>query len=239
MALIDDLRSETQEIVNKSWNRREGEVVPEPKDLTLGNEGVDFEATFLYADLADSTELAISNQTVAAEVCKAYLRGTTRIIRQLGGEIRSFDGDRVMGVFIEGAKNTNAAEAALKVNYFFRSIVVPAFSNFYTSLSLNLNHGVGIDSGRVMVVRGGIRNNNDLVWIGRAPNVAAKLSAIRESGFSSYITKSVFDIMLDGSKISGPRGNPPNTPMWEERTWPDGVAYGVGTIYRSGWWWIL
>src|SRR4051794_37165542 len=115
MALIDDLRDETQEIVAAAWDRRDGRVVPEAEDLALSNEAVDFEATFLYADLADSTELAIANQSRAAEVCKAYLRGASRIIRQFGGEIRSFDGDRVMGVFIEGTKNTNAATAALKI----------------------------------------------------------------------------------------------------------------------------
>lgn len=130
MALIDDIKSETDAIVKKTWQRRKGEVVPESDDIGLGNECVDLEATFLYADLADSTELAIMNQTIAAEVAKAYLMGTTRIIRDVGGEIRSFDGDRVMGVFFEGAKNTAAAEAALKINYFFKYILIPSFTSF-------------------------------------------------------------------------------------------------------------
>ena len=66
----------------------------------------------------NSTELAINNQNTAAEVVTAYLMGTTRIIRALGGDIRSFDGHRVMGIFFEGTKNTLAAEAALKINDF-------------------------------------------------------------------------------------------------------------------------
>lgn len=93
MALIDDLKTETNAIVKGAWKRRDGEVIPESKDLGLGNECVDVEATFLYADLADSTELALMDKTIAAKVVKAYLMGTTRIIRSLGGEIRSFDGD--------------------------------------------------------------------------------------------------------------------------------------------------
>ena len=36
-----------------------------------------------------------------------------------------------MGVFIEGAKNTAAAEAALKINYFFSQILEPEFREFY------------------------------------------------------------------------------------------------------------
>jgi class 3 adenylate cyclase len=232
MSLIDDLKNQTEEIVSGRWDRRDGTVVPETEDIGLGNEAVDLEATFLYADLADSTELALESQPIAAEVCKAYLMGTTRIIRSLGGEIRSFDGDRVMGVFITGAKNTAAAEAALKINYFFSSILRPAFTNFYSSRNLNLMQTVGIDTSKVMVVRSGIRNNNDLVWVGRAPNIAAKLSAIRE-GYASYISKTVFDLMLDTSKYGGE----PTQNMWESRSWEAGKAYGVDTVYRSGWWW--
>ena len=71
MALIDDLKSETNAIVKGAWKRRDGEVVPETEDIGLGNECVDLEATFLYADLADSTELAIQDKTIASEVVKA------------------------------------------------------------------------------------------------------------------------------------------------------------------------
>lgn len=236
MSLFDDLKNETDKIVKGGWNHRDGEVVPESGDLGLGNKAVDLEATFLYADLADSTQLAVERQEVAAEVCKAYLMGTTRIVRALGGEIRSFDGDRVMGVFHSGAKNTAAAEAALKINYFFSEMLRPAFEDFYKSFFSSwpkLRQTVGIDTGRVMVVRAGIRNNNDLIWIGKAPNVAAKLSSIREGGYSTYISERVFDPMLDTSKFGGTA----QQLMWEPRTWADGLEFGTGKLYRSGWTW--
>src|SRR5579859_8046917 len=133
MSLIDDLKSETDAIVKKQWTRRDGEKIPASEDIVLGNECVDLEAPFLYADLVDSTELAIENKDIAAEVVKAYLMGTTRIIREVGGDIRSFDGDRVMGIFFGKRKNTGAGEAALKINYFFTQILVPAFTNFYNA----------------------------------------------------------------------------------------------------------
>lgn len=236
MALLEDLKSETDKIVRGAWKRRDGTLVPETEDLALGNEAVDLGATFLYADLHDSTRLATGNQQVAAEVFKAYLMGTTRIIRDLGGEIRSFDGDRVMGVFVEGPKNTNAAEAGLKINYFFSQILTPAFNSFYKQAfpsGLSLNQTVGVDTSKVMVVRSGIRNNNDLVWVGRAPNIAAKLSGIREEGYSTFITKAVFDVMVESSKFGG---NPKQL-MWESRTWNAGNEFGAGQVYRSNWWW--
>jgi adenylate cyclase len=233
MALIDDLKSETDAIVKKQWQRRKGEVVPENDDVALGNSCVDLKATFLYADLADSTELAIMDRTIAAEVAKAYLMGTTRIIRDVGGEIRSFDGDRVMGVFFGDSKNSEAAEAALKINYFFTYILIPSFTSFYTGRTFSLSQCVGVDVSDAMVVRTGIRNNNDLIWVGRAPNVAAKLSGIREEGFSSYISDRVFNRLRDTSKFGG---NPLRL-MWEGRTWSKGIPYGSDSVYRSSWWW--
>jgi class 3 adenylate cyclase len=236
MALLDDLSTETNKIVRGLWSRRDGVVVPEGESLGLGNDAINLEATFLYADLHDSTSLATYHQQVAAEVFKAYLMGTTRIIRSLGGEVRSFDGDRVMGVFIGSLKNTNAAEAGLKINYFATQILAPSFDQFYKRdfpLGLSLNQTVGIDTGKVMVVRSGIRNNNDLVWVGRAPNIAAKLSSIRESGYSTYITKSVFDVLADSSK----NGGDPKRLMWESRSWDDGKEFGVGDVYSSSWRW--
>jgi adenylate cyclase len=234
MALLDDLKSETNDIVKGGWDRREGKAVPENDDVGLGNEGIELEATFLYADLADSTELALEDQSIAAEIVKAYLMGTTRIIRSLEGEIRSFDGDRVMGVFFGSAKNTHAAEAALKINYFFTSILSPAFTDFYTSRTLSLSQSVGVDTSKVLAVRTGIRNNNDLVSIGRAPNVAAKLSSIRESGYTSYLSEAVFDRLHEDSKFGGI----PRRLMWEKKTWEAGKAYGVEVVHVSSWWWI-
>jgi len=234
MALIDDLRTESNEIVKNTWDIRDSKAVPEPEDLGLKNEGVRMQATFLYADLADSTELAIGGAKIAAEVFKAYLRRTTRIIRALGGEIRSFDGDRVMGVFTEGNKNTAAAKAALKINHFFRKILHPAFAEKYRSNTPGLVQTVGIDTSNVLVVRAGIRNNNDLVWVGRAPNVAAKLSAIRD-GNPSYITEAVFNSMLDEAKYGVSNGV--KTLMWVRCTWKGGEAYGVPIVYRSTWTW--
>lgn len=237
MSLFDDLKTQTNEILAEHWSERDGTVVPEPEDLKFSNDAVLLDATFLYADLADSTELVILNKNIAAEVMKAYLRGTTRIIRNLGGEIRSFDGDRVMGVFIGNLKNTKAAEAALKINYFFKNILTPSFEQLYVNFfsknpAFKLKQTSGIDTGKVMVIRGGIRNNDDLVWVGRPANIAAKLSAIRED-YPTYITKNVFMKLANSSKYGASGGL-----MWEERTWEKGKEYGVPTVYRSNWWWI-
>ena len=72
-----ELADAVNAIIKEGWDLRDGQVVPETDDITLGNSGVTLDATVLYADLADSTELAIFDREIAAEVYKAYLVGTT------------------------------------------------------------------------------------------------------------------------------------------------------------------
>ena len=229
----DELATAVDAIIKTRWNLRAGQVIPETDDITLGNSGVTLDATVLYADLADSTELAIFDDEIAAEVYKAYLLGTTRLIKAAGGEIRSFDGDRVMGVFIGDFKNTTATKTALKINYFFTQVLQPSFQKFYERLqtsSFRFAQSVGVDTGEVRVARAGVRNDNDLIWVGGAPNIAAKLSSLREPGYSTYITEPVFKKLHDSAKLYNGQS------IWERRSWAKGEPYGARTVYRSSWW---
>jgi hypothetical protein len=137
-----------------------------------------------------------------------------------------------MGVFIGNSKNTSAAKAALKINYFFGQILQPKFSAFYPAIassSFKFAQSVGIDTGEVRAARAGVRVDNDLIWVGGPADIAAKLSSIREPGFSSYITKAVYDMLHESAKMFN------TSSMWESRTWPNGQQYGRGAIYRSSW----
>lgn len=231
MGIKGDLETSVADIIKQPWDIRDGQVVPETGDIALKGGGVRLDATILYADLADSTGLAMKfDKRVAAKVAKAFLSTCSRIIRDHSGEIRSFDGDRVMAAFIGESKNTSAAKCALKINYCFLKILKPKFESAFPKLSseFSLAHCTGIDTSEMLIVRGGIRNNNDLVWIGRAPNIAAKLSDFRESPYHSYITVDVYNRLADEAKISEGKE------MWGKRTWTNGP---VSDIYRSSWSW--
>jgi len=99
---------------------------------------------------------------------------------------------------------------------------------------IEFEFGIGIDVGKVLVVRGGIRgeNNNDLVWVGNATNYAVKLSALGKEGYHIYISEDVYKNMDRSSKFGGD----PERNMWESRSWTD--MDGI-TIYRSSWTWAL
>jgi class 3 adenylate cyclase len=233
MALIDELINDVSLVLSNNWNIRDGQVVPFSDQVRLAGGAVRLEATMLYADLADSTELAMRfDRRVAAKAFKSFLTCSSRIIRARGGEIRSFDGDRVMGIFLGPLKNTSAAKCALNINYAFTEIIKPRLEAKYSQLQTDykLAHCVGIDTSEVLAVRGGVVNNNDLVWVGRAPNVAAKLSGLREPPYHSFITAAVYNKVQENVKFS-----PDGSYMWEQRTW--GAVDGVSKIYRSSWWW--
>jgi class 3 adenylate cyclase len=229
VSLKDDLEAEVKKIFRETWTQRDGEVVPEPKDLKLGNDAVNLDATVLYADISGSTKLVDSRTpTFAAEVYKTYLVCAARIIKDEGGTITAYDGDRVMGVYIGKSKNTSAVRTALKINGAVWNIIKPAIKSQYPKSDYNLKHVVGVDTSKLLVARIGVRNDNDLVWVGRAANYAAKLSGLPDD-FSAYITNTVHDNMHESVIYGGvDKEN-----MWQERSW---TAMNNMKIYASTWW---
>jgi len=232
VALSDELIAEVQKIFRTRWQYRDGDQVPETDDIQLGNHGVNLDATVLYADLVKSTSLVTQNSPeFAAEVYKAYLYSAARIIRNEGGTITAYDGDRIMAVYIGKYKNTPAAKTALKINYAVKKIINPKLYEKYPGQKgiFEVNQVVGIDTSPVLVARTGVRGANDLVWVGRAANYAAKLCDLRE-GFASWITGDVYKGMADEAKTSSDGHS-----MWEQRTWKE---LGL-TVYRSNWTWTV
>jgi uridylate cyclase len=233
MALAETLESDISTVFTTTWNIREGQVVPKTDDVALSNGAVKLEATILYADLFHSTELARKfDRSVAAKVVRAYLSSMTRLVKEFGGEVRSFDGDRVMGVFIGNSKNSSAAKCALKMKYVVEQSLRPLAEKKFPSLTkagFKIQHCVGIAGGAVFVVRGGVRGTNDLVLIGSAPNIAAKLSELRNPPYYSYITWDVYEKLNAASKLSDGKN------MWESRYIK--LSDEEWHCYRSSWWW--
>lgn len=233
MAFKDDLANDVSKVLTATWDIRPGRVVPRTDSVKLTGGGVTLDAAVLYADLARSTTLAMQfDKKVAAKVAKCFMFACARIALHNNGNIRSYDGDRIMAVYLGDQKNTNAAKTALQINYAFRNIIKPKLHNQYPKLKneFRLAHCTGVDSGKLLIVRGGVRDNNDLVWIGRAPNIAAKLSEFRNSPYHSYISARVYSKMLNSARYSND-----GKMMWEKRMWNGGP---ISDMYRSNWAWI-
>ncbi len=226
MAFKDDLTTRVAEIFRSVWTSRDGIVVPSDTSVTLYNDSVKLDATVLYADLDESTALVDGySANFAAEIYKSFLHCAAKIIGSAGGQITAYDGDRIMAVFLGTAKNTSAVEAALNLNYARVEIINPAIENQYGAGKYTLRHVVGVDTSPLIVAKTGVRGANDLVWVGRAANHAAKLCALSpDQGHATNITAEVYD-RLNEKVTLGPR----NEQMWEPFTWEG------RTIYRSTW----
>ncbi len=228
MTLKADLENEVRKIFTSSWKERNGRVVPGPRDLSLENDAVKLQATVLYADMADSTDLVDHHRRpFAAEIYRAYLRCTARIIKNRQGIITAYDGDRVMAVFQGDSSNTLAVRAALEIHYSVHTIINPLLKKQKPNTSYHLKHVVGIDTSELFVAKIGVRNDNDLVWVGRAANYAAKLCSMNGK-HSTYITRAVFDSMDKSVKYGGKD----NALMWDEKIW---AARNNMKIYGSIW----
>lgn len=226
MALKEDLESEVKQIFKEDWTVEKTTGVPDPDQLRLSNHAKDLEtATVLYADLDGSTNMVDNYQWwFSAEVYKTYLRCAARIIAAESGVVTAYDGDRIMAVFTGDAKNTCAVRAAMKINHAVIKIIRPAISAQYPNTKFTLNHVVGVDTSQLRASRIGVRGYNDLVWIGRAANYAAKLTSLSEKPL--WITKAVYDLMLNDVKYSN------GTAMWEKRQW---TSMSNMEIYCSTW----
>ena len=230
MALGNDLNAEVRKILQEEWSTRSGRVVPESDDLALKNDAVKLEGAVLYADLDDSTKLVDTKKSwFAAEVYKSYLVCAARIIRSETGEITAYDGDRIMAVFTGRARYNKAVRTALKINFAVQQIINPAILDQYPESNYSVKQVVGIDASSLFVARTGIRGANDLVWVGRAANHAAKLSS--KSGPATQITAEVHDRLSDSLKVSQNGQN-----MWTSTT---ASEIGNRRIYTSSWYWTM
>lgn len=230
MSIHDEIQNEVKEILKTKWKRRDGIVVPDAENVNLGNDAVSLKGTVLYADLSDSTALVKgSKDSFVAAIYKSYLVSACRLIRFNGGEITAFDGDRVMAVFLGDFKNTAAAKTALMINYVVQNVINTAIKEQYPNTEYQIQQAVGIDTSELFVAKTGIRGSNDLVWVGRSVNYAAKLCSLREARYASYITEDVF-IALNDHVIYGGQ---PRTTRWEKVMWSD---QGI-PVYRSSSWW--
>jgi adenylate cyclase len=191
-------------------------TVPQPDDpaITFPNldsrtQGAKLITTcVLYVDMRKSTDLSFAHkpQTVA-KLYSAFVRAMTRTARHYRGHVRGIIGDRVMVLFDADNCFTDAVHCAIAMNTVSQYIINKHFK------ANEVRFGIGIDYGRMLVTKAGIRrhgseqgNYRNLVWLGRPANVASKLtdSANKPAEFE---TVQVVRVAYDTPTQSGPFGS--------------------------------
>jgi class 3 adenylate cyclase len=212
--------------------------VPVAADIPLGNKAAKLTATALFIDLRQSSDItnAFRRQT-AAKMLKSYFSGCVRIVNLNSGFVRSFNGDGLLALFTGDQRADNAVKAAMQTKWFVVHILWPKFNGYFEAnqaargARLSFSFGAGIDDGDIYAVRVGIRGTNDVAWVGRGTNTAAKLSNVLHHPRNIGVTRLVYDQLSTNRKLSK------GTNMWSpSEQW--GEFGGLNRAYRTTtYWW--
>jgi len=229
MSFDEELKKEVRSFFRTEWDVSNAKSIPKSEDIGLGNKAKKSELTMLYADMAESTNLVDNYEPLyAAEIYKSFLYVCCKIIRRNGGDLVSFDGDRVMGAFIGDSKNSIAAKTALNIKWAIKDIVQAEHDEFYKGKGIKLNYSIGIDCCEHHIVRTGMRNNNDLLWVGKAANYAAKITSHNWDPYHTIISSRVYSRLNESSKFDAEGKN-----MWH-KDYSDAISE---TVYKSSYQW--
>lgn len=130
-----------------------------------------------------------------------------------------------------------ATRAALAINWAVEEIIPEAIKTWWSDGQdfCRITHRVGIDTGEALIVRGGVRDNNDLISIGSAPNVAAKLSDLKD-GYAIYVSEAVRDDM-DDEVASFPNANGTVSNIWYRFPHPKLIGDNSVVVYGTNAYW--
>ncbi|MEA2676618.1 MAG: hypothetical protein QOJ81_759 [Chloroflexota bacterium] len=195
MATKAELQAMVAEQLAGTYATSTPRTVPLPEAVPLGKKASLLTATALFMDLRQSSDITNSfRRQTAAKMLKAYFDGAVRIVNGRGGAVRSFNGDGMLALFIGDTRTTDAVRAAMEVEWFVTQILWPRFDRYFNADSasrgapLKFSVGYGIDDGDIYAVKVGIRGTNDVAWVGRCTNTAAKLSGILDFPHNIGIT---------------------------------------------------
>ena len=173
----------------------DGRGLPAADTLGLA-EGRKLKAAILYCDIRGFTSAVFNNPNrKMLLVLDAFVSEMARITADFNGSLVDCAGDRIMSVFARPHNDSTAKpiQEAVVCAFWMQTIVQKVLNAHLTEKRLpNINCGVGIDYGSVVVGRVGIRNKNKLVVLGNPANFAAKLEDKAAPG-EVNVSKIVFE----------------------------------------------
>jgi adenylate cyclase len=187
-SLKNDIVDEVSTILDSNFEIEvtETSFVPHSDDAAITFPNLDdgtqktklLESCVLYVDMRRSTQLSLKHRTATvAKLYTSFVRAMTYCASEYGGEIRGIIGDRVMMVFEKDKCFENAVDTAQLINSVCEHVLNRAFKKG------ELSFGIGIDYGRMLVTKTGVRRHGsaqqsyrNLVWLGRPANIASKLT---------------------------------------------------------------
>ncbi len=97
MSLGSNLERIVSDYLAGEYETYEPQGVPSPESIALVNKAAKLEATTLFVDVRQSSDITNAfRRRTAAKMVKGYFDGAVRIVRANDGEVRSFNGDGLL-----------------------------------------------------------------------------------------------------------------------------------------------
>ncbi len=202
-----------------------------PKSEAIGlADGRTLQATILYNDLRGFSKLVSGTpKKQILLILDAFVSEMTRIASEFNGEVVDCAGDRIMAVFWRpyNDRNPQPIHDAVCCAFWMQTVVGRALNPTLIQRGLpTVSCGIGIDYGRVVVARVGIRNRNKFVFLGNSANNAAKLEGVAADG-ETVMSKVVYD---HRPKFMN------HTANWHFSAWPSWdapIRYSSNTVFAQ------
>lgn len=176
--------------------------VPEygPTNKGLWNEIPNVTAVFV--DIKNSTGLNSSDNYLrdAARTYTYFVRATAVIFERFSARYVDIQGDGVFGLFSGSDSLFKATACAITMKTYITTKLTKQLKE-ENYIDWKLAAGIGIDKGRLLVRRLGLRGlEQNEVWAGTPVNVAAKLSSIAEPD-QAVVSERVFNDFSRASNL--------------------------------------
>lgn len=165
---------------------RESTTIPEVSNHLKYTEIVEMHLAMLFVDIKGYTKLVQDqNPKKIARIMTLYVTEMGAAIRHHEGTIVSIEGDGLLAAF--NAKENhkfNACEKAVRCAVTMNTLLEFVVNKRLKDIGYDtLNCRYGVDYGRVIIKRAGIRGEgkNELLFIGKATNHASKFLSIASS----------------------------------------------------------
>ena len=234
--LKDEINEKVEKYMKSSYDIQEGYSIPDKKDVGFGAKAKLLKHVIvMYADLRDSRSiLSDDSQLLTARAHKSFLYAASKCIRNEDGYMRSFNGDSVLSFFTGEDATKSAVRAAMKTKYAVEEIINPILEE---KNKKQLNFGVGIGQGKVLVVKSGIPGEEiyqDLIWIGWSTYHAFEYGERARKPRNIWISRNVFNSIKDDDSMRYHDGKN----MW---VYDDSLTFTFGKvrIYKTSYRWVI
>lgn len=175
------------------------EILREPESIRLG--GDRREVTVLFADIRGFTSISGKMEPeMVVEVLNRYFTLITEVIFRFEGTIDKFIGDAVMSVFGSPIASPyhleHGVKAAMAIKFAVEEMNTICRKRGITQLDV----GIGLDSGTVIVGNMGSKMRMEYTAMGSAVNMASRLTDLARSG-DMLITEAVYESIRDNVSV--------------------------------------